>query len=87
MITQYDRPMSTGNRAVSHAGARYRKLFGAFRHPVKAVEAEAAHLHEIEQAGESGETPFIAILGLLLFLLPLFLLLLAIAFGAYYLAS
>ena len=78
--------MSTGKRAMSHAGARYRRLFGAFRHPVQAVEAEASHLHQIEEAGESGETPFIAILGVFLFLLPLFLLLLGIAFGAYYLA-
>jgi hypothetical protein len=29
---------------------------------VHAIEAEAAHLHEVEQRGESGETPFIAIL-------------------------
>ena len=41
----------------------YRKTF--FRHPIQAVEAEAKHLHEIEQQGESGETPFIAILGLI----------------------
>jgi len=79
--------MSTAKRAASHAGARYRRLFGAFRHPAHAIEAEAAHLRQIEQTGESGETPFIAILGLLFFLVPLFLLLLGIAFGAYYLAA
>jgi hypothetical protein len=79
--------MSTGKRAATHAGARYRRLFGPFLRPVQAIEAEAAHLHQIEQTGESGETPFIALLGLFLFLLPLFLLLLGIAFGAYYLAK
>ena len=79
--------MSTMKRAADHAGARYRRLFGgAARHPVHAVEAEAKHLHEVERAGESPETPFIAVLGVFLFLLPLFLILLGIAFGAYYLA-
>jgi hypothetical protein len=50
------------------------------------VEAEAHHLHEVEQIGESGETPFIAMLGLLLFLGSVFAVMLALAFLAYYLA-
>lgn len=44
------------------------------------------HLHEVERAGESGETPFIAILGLIVFLGSVFLVLLAISLLAYYLA-
>lgn len=77
--------MAAGNAAMNHARRRYRKLFAALKHPVRGVEAEAEHLHAIEQAGESGETPFIAFLGLFLFLLPIFLIFLGLAFGAYYL--
>ena len=50
------------------------------------IEAEAAHLQEIEEAGESAATPLIAFLGLILFLLPVFLLMLGIAFAAYTIA-
>jgi hypothetical protein len=78
--------MSVPARATKHAGGLYRKTFDAVRRPVRKIEEEAAHLHEIEQVGESAETPFVAILGVFLFLFPLFLLLLGIAFGAYYLA-
>ena len=49
---------------------------------MRSVEAEARHLHEVEQAGESAETPLVAILGLLMFLLPLAALLMVLAFGA-----
>ena len=56
------------------------------RHPVREVEAEAHHLHEIEREGERGETPFIAILGMVIFLLPIVVLVLGLAFAAYYLA-
>ncbi|MGZ4335032.1 MAG: hypothetical protein ACXVRJ_12290 [Gaiellaceae bacterium] len=75
--------MSTARSTpTAHAAARYRKLFAALRFPVR----EAEHLHEIEQRGESAETPLIAILGLILFLLPIFAIMLGLAFGAYYLA-
>jgi hypothetical protein len=77
--------MSVSGQAAKHAGGMYRKTF--LRRPVKAVEAEAEHLHQIEQQGESGETPFIAILGVFLFLLPIFVVLLGLAFGAYYLIA
>jgi hypothetical protein len=43
-------------------------------------------LHALERKGDSGETPFIAILGLFLFFLPVFLVIAALAFTAYYLA-
>jgi hypothetical protein len=81
------RVVSTLGQALRHAGGHYATALRWGRHPVRSVEAEARHLHEIELRGESAETPFIAILGLLLFLGSIFLVLLAIAVGAYYLAS
>jgi hypothetical protein len=41
----------------------------------------------VERAGESAETPFIALLGLILFFGSVFLVMLSIAFTAYYLAA
>jgi hypothetical protein len=75
--------MGAGKQAMQQASGRYRRLL---RRPVQAVEAEAQHLQEIERAGESPETPFIAILGVALFLLPIFLVIVGLAFAAYYLA-
>jgi hypothetical protein len=49
--------------------------------------AEARHLHAVEQEGESGETPFLMLLGVSLFLmLPVSLVMLGLALAAYYLA-
>jgi hypothetical protein len=78
--------MAAGRDAATHAGTLYRKTFAVLRIPVRKIEAEAEHLREVEQTGESGETPFIAILGLILFLFPIFLLMAGLAFAAYYLA-
>lgn len=72
----------TVSGAGRHARRRYERLFRWLRHPIRTVELEAHHLHEIEQEGDSGETPLIAILGLLLFLLPLALVIMALAFSA-----
>jgi hypothetical protein len=55
--------------------------------PVRKIEAEAHHLREVEQVGESGETPFVAMLGVFFFLLPIFALILGLAFAAYYIAG
>jgi hypothetical protein len=74
--------MSSIVRARKHAGGLYAQAFRRLRHPIQRIEAEAHHLREVEQAGESGETPAIAIAGLLLFLLPLAVLFMALAFGA-----
>jgi hypothetical protein len=82
----YDGAMAVARDAAAHAGTLYGRMFRALGLPVRAIEAEAAHLHRIEQAGESGETPFIAILGVVFFLLPIFLTMLGVAFAAYYLA-
>jgi hypothetical protein len=78
--------MAAGRNAAAHAGTLYRKAFARLRHPVREIEAEVEHLVEIEQAGESAETPLIAFLGLILFLLPIFLVMVGLAFAAYYLA-
>jgi hypothetical protein len=79
--------MAAGRHAARHAGTLYRKTFGWLRHPVREIEAEAEHLHEVEQKGESAETPLIAILGVILFLLPIVLFVLGLAFAAYYLSG
>jgi len=57
------------------------------RHPVRTIEAEAEHLREVEREGESAETPFVAILGIVLFLLPIVAIVLGLSFAAYYIAS
>ena len=79
--------MAAGSDAVRHAGSLYGRTFKWLRHPVRGVEAEAEHLREVERAGESGETPFIAILGIILFLIPIVAVVLGVAFAAYYLAT
>jgi hypothetical protein len=79
--------MAVGRDAARHAGTRYRKAFNRFRHPVREIESEVEHLREVEQEGESGETPFIAILGIILFLLPIVVVVLGLAFAAYYLTT
>jgi len=78
--------MAVARDAATHAGKRYRRTFAWLRHPARNVEAEAEHLRQVEQTGEAGETPFIVILGLVFFLLPLFLFLVGVAFAAYYIA-
>lgn len=79
--------MAAGRDAAQHAGTLYRKAFNRLRHPVREIEAEVEHLREVEREGESAETPFIAILGIILFLLPVVAVLLGLAFAAYYLAT
>jgi hypothetical protein len=77
--------VGVATRSTRHAGGLYRRAFAAVRRPVRKLEAEAEHLHEIEQAGEAPETPFVAMLGVFLFLFPIFAVMLGLAFGAYYL--
>ena len=54
--------------------------------PLRAVEREAHHLHTVERAGESEWTPWIALLGLALFFVPVIAVMTALTFAAYYLA-
>jgi hypothetical protein len=78
--------MGTGAHAVRHAGGLYSRVFRWVRQPVRTIEDEAHHLHEIEQSGEAGQTPFIALLGVFLFLLPIAAFMMIVAFSAFYLA-
>jgi hypothetical protein len=71
--------VGTLSDATKYAGNLYRRAFRWIQRPVRRVEGEAHHLHEVEREGESGETPFIAILGLLFFLVPLFLVILGLS--------
>jgi hypothetical protein len=79
--------MAAARDAARHAGRRYRRLLARARGRVRALEAEAEHLREIERKGESAETPLVAILGVVLFLIPIVALVLGLAFAAYYLAT
>jgi hypothetical protein len=83
---RYDDAVAGVRDATRHAGTRYRKALAWLRRPVRAVEAEAHHLREVEREGKSGETPLIAILGIVIFLLPIVLVVLGLTFAAYYLA-
>lgn len=78
--------VSTGAGAVRHAASRYRSVFRVLVRPVRTVEAEVHHLHDLERAGESAETPLIAILGLALFLWSLLVLVAGIALLVYFFA-
>ena len=79
--------MSHVGDMASHAGTLYRRSLRRVAKPVEKLEAEAEHLHEVEERGEAGSTPFIAFGGLILFHLPIFLVMLGLAFAAYYLAK
>ena len=72
--------------AARHAGGRYKRVFRWAVRPMREVEEEVRHLHDVERAGESAETPYIAMLGLVVFLGSVFLVMVGVAFGAYYLA-
>lgn len=56
-------------------------------HDIQAIAREAHHLHDVERLGESAETPLIAILGLVLLFACAFVIMTALAFGAYYAAQ
>jgi hypothetical protein len=57
------------------------------RQRLHSIEREAHHLHEVERAGESAETPLIAIVGLLLLLASVFVVLAALSLAACYLTA
>jgi hypothetical protein len=52
-------------------------------HAFHAAEREAGHLHEVERAGESEWTPWLALAGLVLFFATVIDLLTALTFAAY----
>jgi hypothetical protein len=81
-----ERPMLHYGRAgTRHAGSLYRRAFRGALHPIRKIEAETHHLRQVERVGDLGQTPFIAILGIFLFLLPIVGLIVGLAFAAYYL--
>jgi hypothetical protein len=51
-------------------------------HPIRALEHEAEHLRDVERLGESGGTPFIVLLAVASFVLPILALVMLLAFGA-----
>jgi len=51
---------------------------------VRRLEREVHHVHEVERRGDSPETPFIALAGVFLFLVPIVLFVMGLAFVAYY---
>jgi hypothetical protein len=55
------------------------------RHPVRAVEDEAKHLHEIELEGENAATPLLSIASVGMFLLPVIVVVMGTALALYYL--
>lgn len=57
------------------------------RHPIQAAEDEAAHLRDVANRGESASTPAILAGGVLMVLIPLFLLILTIVLTVAYLAT
>jgi hypothetical protein len=67
-------------------GIRWAALLDPLR-PLRTIERQAHHLHEVEQAGESEYTPWIAVVGLVLFLVSVFVLMTAIAFTAAHFAQ
>jgi hypothetical protein len=79
-------PEAGQHHAARHASGLYGRTLHAALRPIRSAEAEARHLHAVEREGEAGETPYVAVLGIFLFLLPVFLVMLGLAFAAYYLA-
>ena len=55
------------------------------RQLLREIEDEGRHLHEVERVGESGATPFIALLGLIPFLALVLVVMMGLAFAAYFL--
>lgn len=80
------RAPGTVARAARHGSGLYRRTLRAALKPIRSAETELRDLHAIEHEGDAPETPFIAMLGLILFFLPIFLVMAGLAFAAYYLA-
>jgi hypothetical protein len=67
-----------------HAKERTKRFLAMYLHslPLRAGAQEAQHLHQLEHAGESEWTPWIAIAGLILFFAAIGLLMFGIVEGA-----
>jgi hypothetical protein len=80
------RVLSTPGRAAKHASALYTRTFHVALRLIRSAEEEVHHLHAVEHEGAVAETPLIAIIGLIFFFLPIFLVMVGLAFTAYYVA-
>jgi hypothetical protein len=79
--------MNAPAKAAHHAAPLYRRPFAAARHELDALESEARRLHQVELEGQSPSTPFLALFGLVLFLMPLFCVVLGLALLAAWIAG
>ena len=84
--TDARRAVSTPGRAAKHASALYTRTFYVALRRIRRAEEEVHHLHAVEHEGAATETPLIAIIGLIFFFLPIFLVMVGLAFAAYYVA-
>jgi len=73
-------------RPAQDAQQRPKRLLGMYR-PIRAAVHEAKHLHQLERAGESEWTPWIALAGLILFFAAIGLLMFGIVEAASYLLA
>lgn len=76
-------PLFEARRSLGTAG---RAALDHMLRPLRSAEAKAHRLHALEREGETGLTPLIALLGLVSFLVPVFIVILGVAFAAYFLA-
>lgn len=79
----------SAGRPVQHAQRRPKRVPGIHlaSRPIRAAAQEVKHLHELERAGESEWTPWIAIAGLILFFAAIGLLMFGIVEGASHLLA
>jgi hypothetical protein len=82
-------PTERAKRPARHAKERPKRFLAMYlrSHSIHAAVQEAQHLHQLERAGESAWTPWIAIAGLILFLAAVGLLMFGIVEGALHLLA
>jgi hypothetical protein len=76
-------------RPAQHEPERPKRLLAIFlpSRPIRAAAQEVRHLHQLERAGESEWTPWIAIAGLILFFVAIELLIFGIVEAASHLVA
>jgi hypothetical protein len=84
--SQARRALGVPGRAATHASALYARAFRVALRPIRGAEAEVQHLHAVEHEGDAAETPLIAVIGLIFFFLPIFLVMVGLALVASYVA-
>ena len=84
--SEAQRALSALGRSAKHASDLYARTFQIALRPIRSAEAEVHHLHAVEHEGAAAETPLIAVIGLIFFFLPIFLVIVGLALAAYYVA-